>query len=262
MFNHARTLLMNTNGEDRIYASYPGDELIPVRFNKLNLPTYIKVIRTRLFGVSPDRVMLNYRVAQLLHLIEATNLHTHILALDSRITYNSKSNQMVLASTFEPVVTQYGGNSMDILTLIGSAISPDASGQTAYNYQVTIDGVNINIQRVTPPTVTVQNLLNFTASLSDVYLLPYSDYKIRVNSVNPLAAWTIRGFLRPTTALSAIEQSLRSIGEPYLLQLFGVIDEEPYLTFKNCWNGHPDFAHRLGGLVLALVYRTEELRNG
>ena len=52
------------------------------------------------------------------------------------------------------------------------------------------------------------------------------------------------------------------VGEPVLLQLFGVSPVEPYKTFHNCFLNHPELAYQLGGLLLALVYRTAELPQG
>lgn len=261
MYNHARTLLMNVDGSDRHFANYPGDELVPGVFRNLQLPTYLDTVRMRLFGALPDRMMLNYRVAQLLRMIEATELQEHILELDSRLTYNNDSQQLFLDETFQPQVNRYRGSSSDILTLIGQAIAPDSSGRSRYEYRVTIDGTNILIERLTPPTSILEEAITLTDGLSQVLPLPFSGYKIRVNTTTPGAAWLVNGYLRPQVSMSALEKGLRSIGEPYLLQLFGSSPEEPYLTFRNCWRDHPEFAYRLGGLVLALIYRTEELRN-
>jgi hypothetical protein len=260
MFNHARTLLMNLKGSPQLFADVPGDELIPSSYRKLNLPTYLDVFRSRFFGAMPDRAMLNYRVAQLLTMIEATELQSHILALDSRLTYPSYSTQLAVAETFQPQVNQYEGTSGDRITVLGKAISPDSSGLSGYDYRVRLDGTNISIERLTPPVQSRTELIELTSDLSQVVALPLSGYKVRVNSAGP-AAWTLRGYLRPTGSLSSIEEGLRSVGEPYLLQLVGVTDEEPYLTFRNCWNAHPEFAYRIGGLVLAMIYRTEEIRN-
>jgi len=251
---------MNLNGSTGIFSDTPGDELVPADYRHLNLPTYLDTIRTRFFGAMPDRAMLNYRVAQLLTLLEATELQSHILALDSRITYGSYPTQLALDETFEPKLHQYGGTSNDRLTITGNPISPDSSGRASYDYRIELDGTNINIERLTLPVQSKTELIVLTAGLSQVVALPLSGYKVRVSSAGP-AAWTFRGYLRPANSLSSIAESVQSIGEPYLLELFGVSDKEPYLTFRNCWKKHSEFAYRLGGLVLAMIYRTEELRN-
>lgn len=261
MFNHARTLLMNLDGSSSIFSNFPGDELIPADYRQLELPTYMDVFRNRIFGASPDRGMLNYRVAQLLTMIEATELQQHVLALDSRITYSSYPTQLALPETFRPRLRAYGAATDEILTIIGKAISPDVTGLTRYDYSLEIVGTSLEIERLVSPVQTKTELIELTDGLSQPISLPLSGYKVRLNTNTAGLKWRIDGFLRPTASLYDIEQSMRSVGEPYLLELFGVDDEEPYETFRNCWNDHPEFAYRLGGLILALIYRTEEIRN-
>lgn len=258
MFNHARTLLVNLSGASGYFPDYPGDELIPADYRQLELPTYLDIFRMRLFGASPDRAMLNYRAAQLLQMIAATELQAYVLALDPRLTYDV-SRDLIREELFQPKVKRTQGTGQ--LTLLGSASTPDASGQSTYQFQVEIADGDVTVQRLSFPATTKTEPVVLTNSLSQIITLPYSGYSFRVNTVNP-ARWTIRGFLRPTFSLGEIAQGLRSIGEPYLLQLFGVADVEPFVTFRNCWYKHPEFAYQLGGLVLALIYRTEELRNG
>ena len=110
--------------------------------------------------------------------------------------------------------------------------------------------------------IDVQHLLDLTDGLSPYFALPLSGYKFCVNTTDEAVSWRIQGYLRPQNSLSEIEKGLHSIGEPYLLQLFGTSSAEPYATFRNCWEKHPEFAYRLGGIVLAMIYRTEEIYNG
>lgn len=258
MINHARTLLMNTSGQSGYLPNYPGEELIPSSYRQIELPTYLDVIRMRLFGANPDRVMLNYRAAQLLQLIAATELQGHILELDSRLTY-STPHDMVDVSAFKTQVRRFFGDGN--LSLIGRDTAPDSSGKSIYGYQVTVSGGDVITERKVFPLATTTEPIVLTSGLSQEFKLPYSDYRFRINTDLP-AGWTIRGFVRPRSSLAEIDRGLRSVGEPYLLQLFGVSNLEPYATFYNCWKRHPDFAYRIGGLVLAMIYRTEELRNG
>jgi len=261
MFNHARTLLMNIDGSNGVFNDYPGDELIPESYQQLELPTYLDVFRSRLFGASPDRGMLNYRAAQLLTMIEATELQQFVLELDSRITYSSHPRQLALPTTFQPRIRSYGTGSTDILTVIGKPISPDVTGITRYDFELTISGSTLEIQRLSPPVQSKSELIELTDGLSQAITLPLSGYKVRVNTDTDGLQWRIDGFLRPTADLNSIERNLHSVGEPYLLELFGTQDTEPFNTFRNCWKNHPEFVYRLGGLVLAMIYRTEEIRN-
>lgn len=262
MYNYGRTLLLNIAGNDSYFANIPGDELIPSDYVPAVLPTYLRNVRRILFGANPDRAMLNYRAAQLLEMLSSTELQQYIEELDPRITYSSYQLQLARPSTFQPSVTQYGENDPSkILTVVGSPNAPDSSGTSGYEYRVTVDGANITINKLFSPTSSTQEVLSFTSGRSDLYPLEGTGYSVVVNTSTFDGGWTVRGFLRPTLNLSTIEESLRSLGEPDFLQLFGITSVEPYQTFKNCWNNHPDFAYRLGGLVLAVIYRTRELTN-
>lgn len=75
-----------------------------------------------------------------------------------------------------------------------------------------------------------------------------------------LAQWYIILRSNPTPAILDVISALESLGETTFLELFGLAEREPYVTFKNLWLDHPLPAYRLAGLVLAVIYRTEELR--
>jgi hypothetical protein len=265
MFNHARTLLMNVDGSSGFISDYPGEELIPNDYQPVTLPGWLDVFRMRFFGADPDRTMLNYRVAEIMQTIAATELQSYVLALDPRITYSSYPRQLALPETFEPQVNRYSGTTTDILTLTGSPARPDFNGRCNYRYQITIKNTgpaSINIARLNSPFVETEDVLTLTNGLSPEFELPYSGYKVRVNTTNPNAGWIVNGFLRPQITLAEIDRTIHSIGETYLLQLFGTANAEPFKTFRNCWYKHPELPYRLGGIVLAMIYRTEELRNG
>jgi hypothetical protein len=254
---------MNLTGEDDYYANQIADELIPAEYKKLQLPAYLNDIRTVIFGANPDRAMLNYRCAQLLTLISATQLQEYVTALDPRLTYSSYPLQLASDSTFSPTVSQYGNvDNSKVLTVIGGASSPDASGSCEYDYDITIVAGNLIIHNLKAATTT-STAISLTDNLSQPISLSGLEYSVRVNTAAFAGGgWRISGFLRPTVSLSSLEGELQSLSEPVMLQLFGVTDIEPYITFKNCWTYHPDFAYRLGGVVLAAAYRTDELRGG
>jgi hypothetical protein len=93
----------------------------------------------------------------------------------------------------------------------------------------------------------------------------YSPAKQPTTETEPItsglaAAWDIQTKATPIPILTSAIASLEMLGEPAFLELFGVENVEPYLTFKNLWFDHPLPTYRLSGVVLALIYRTEELR--
>ena len=261
LYNHARTLLLNLTGSDNVLSNYPGDELIPTEFQKLKLNTTLDVFRSRIFGAAPDRTMLNYRANQLLQIIEATDLRDYVLHLDSRITYSSYREQLALPATFQPKIQRYAGPASAELSLVGSPARPDITGRCEYDYQVTVSSGSVRVARLSLPNSVTESSLTLASGLSELFQLPGSGYQFRINTTDTTAAWKVHGFLRPQIALSDIESSLHHVGEPYLLGLFGAAKVEPYLTFWNCTT-HPEFAYRLSGFVLAIIYRTEEIRNG
>lgn len=73
------------------------------------------------------------------------------------------------------------------------------------------------------------------------------------------AAWNVSVRVNPTPALTTVLPNLEFLGEPLYLELFGVAPKEPYLTFRNLWQNHPLPAYRLSGIVLAYIYRVNEL---
>ena len=74
------------------------------------------------------------------------------------------------------------------------------------------------------------------------------------------ARWNVTARANPKPAITTLLPILEILGEPLFLELFGVASVEPYVTFKNLWSDHPLAAYRLAGLVLAFIYRAEELR--
>ena len=260
MINHARTLFLNVSGDYGYMPNYPGEEIIDPNFKAITLPSYLKSIRNFIFGATPDRVMLNYRTAQIFRLIAPTDLQQYILDLDTRITYQNRP--LIAESSFMPQVTKYRGADSDRLYITGKATSPDTSGICGYAYNIFFDGAQLVIARTQFPNVTNYVDYTFTAGELVPVPLPYLDYKIHTNTINPNAAWTIQGNLRPTRSLADIDTNLRKIGEPAIINLFGASPVEPYLTFKNCWANHSDFAYRFGGIILAYIYRSQEIYTG
>lgn len=258
MFNHARTLLLNINGSNNPGSSYLGEELVPADYAAITLPSYLENIRRPLFGAAPDRAMLNYRIRQLLTLVADTDLQEYITDLDNRITYTlGKDKTFAEHGTWSPVLTQYGGTLDDIATIGGIAERPDFTGKMFYQFNIDIlSSTVIQIKRQTPPLKS-QNLdLALTGDLSTAYDLYYTGHTLRVNTINPGAAWTVSGYLQPQLSLANIVSQLDSAGDDILTELFGTKRIEPWNTFRNTWYDHPELPYRLGGLVLALIYRT------
>jgi len=164
------------------------------------------------------------------------------------------------ATALEFTVTQRSQN-QSITQPIPDANSPPA---------VPLPNSQLNVRLNTNPYQTAYN--NILTEIEEFMVIEAYDTEnaeklakeqLRLASVNATgleAQWLIETKANPqpiiTTALPAIEL----LGEPAFLELFGLEDKEPYLTFKNLWFDHPLPAYRLSGIVLALIYRTNELR--
>jgi len=261
MFNHARTLLLNSTGANNPGATYLGEELIPANYAALSLNTSLQSIRRHLFGADPDRAMLNYRSYQLLSMLEKTDLQEFVTDLDPRITYEfGPEHVFVLHDTWEPKVLRVEGTTDHIATISGASTRPDYTGKLYYQFQLTLNGTAAIMSRETPPIKYDTISYSLTNSLSPAFDLYYTGYKIYVNTISTAPRWSISGYLRPQISLSEIVQSLEKAGDPVLTALFGTKSIEPWSTFKNLWYDGSDVMYRLGAITLALIYRTDELR--
>lgn len=264
MLNHARTLLMNIDCPSPQGMAYPGDELIAPGYKALELPTFIDTIRMYLYGSTPDRYMLNYRTRQLLAVMHASPLEEFLLKLDPRVTYRFDDETLVSETLFKPKVTRTSGATTDKLTVTGEPSVPDVTGKVYHAFDVQIQDIDVvHVTKLQPPFQKA--LLDFTLGdngVSDKLPLQGTGYGFRLNTTNVGAGWHVEILNRPQWSLGYITGVLQKAGEPLMLQLFGVKREEPYLTFKNLWYDAKELPLQLGGLVMALVYRSEERRLG
>lgn len=261
MLNHARTLLMNVTCPSPQAMLYPGDELIAPGFRQLALPTYLNTVRARIYGAAPDRYMRNYRTRQLLALLHAGPLEEFVLALDRRVTYGFDDEALVGNGLFLPRVTAVAAAGPPLL-VTGSPAAPDATGRMYHSFAVDVSGANtVGVTGRQPPHLasTVPYAVG-DGGVSERIPLPGTGYGFRLRAGDANTSWLVEVLLRPQRDLGQIAADLEGVGEPVLLQLFGVGREEPYLTFRNLWFDQRETPLRLGGLVMALVYRTEERR--
>jgi len=135
VINHARTLLMNIDGDG--YGGFPGDEYIPPAYHSLNLPGYVDQIRKYLFGPSPDRMLLNYRTRQYMSLLHSTELLEFLTDLDPRITYRVNQQDLFADQLYAPVYLPINcGNQQ--LFFVGEVGPPDVFGKMYHQWRVRV----------------------------------------------------------------------------------------------------------------------------
>lgn len=258
MFNHARTLLLNVSGSNRPGADFPGEEAVPSAYAAFAFSSTLAKMRRILFGSSPDRVTLNYRLRQYLTLLHATELEEYVLSLDSRVTYWPCSRSDFVANIFGVTVSALS-DSNKALYIQGEVQADDTTGCSRTSWRVeVIDGATAKVDRDTPPSDSSVQSYSVSSGLSSPVALTgsglYCRFKPDVGS-----AWVVEATARPQRELGDIVETLQqSLSDDDLTFLFGSQPAEPYKTFRNLWLLHEWLAYRLGGLLLAVVYRSDE----
>jgi len=259
MINHVRTLLMNVSGGSQPGADFLGEQLVPAGYTAVELDANLTRVRRILFGVSPDRVMLNYRLWQLMLVLHATELEEYVLALDTRVTYlNDLRNDLFGDASFRPRVA-----SSDATRVYfgGSPEPPDATGRARHRFDVTADATpEITVRRMTPPASTTVTPVSVSGGLLTPVSLTGSGYTVQMGAVGDSRTVVVEVLNRPQWSLGSLNAALHEIGEPVLLSLFGTSRDEPYMTLRELFFDHPYMPYQLGAAVIALAYRTESVR--
>lgn len=256
MINHARTLLMNVNGSAPLN-NYLAEEIVDPEFKALTLPTPLNQVRRVLFGTNPDRHMRNYRCRQLLALAHATPLDEYLTGFDARLTYDFKSDTLILPDVWVPSVANV--NDRGTLTVLGVPEPPDATGRVYHALSVTTASSGVaTVERMTTPFQKV----DFEFSGSDKIPLSGTGLSFRLGSEAGGQAFHVEVRSRPQKDLGQLARDASALGEPVYNYLFGLTNDEPYKTFRELWFRKEELPLRLAALVCAIVFRTEEVRRG
>ena len=254
MLNHVRTLLLNSA---QAYPDMPGEEHIPSSFRVRDLPSAIQRARTQLFGFAPDRLQMNLRLFQYLQLLHSSELEEYVLDLDPRITYSLDGDPFI--SAFRNNVEQITGNATAFY-LYGAAQPDDGAGQLIHTWEVeVVSGNQLHIRQLQPRRDDVTANYLITGGISNPLELPGSGLTFRFALPLTGVMWFVDSRVQPRADLGEIAQNVvTGLGVSTITAIFGVAPEEPYKTFYNLWNTHPQMLYRLAGLLLAVAYRTNE----
>lgn len=252
MLNHVRTLLLDR--PDDADPALPGEELVAAGYRPAPPPAALAAVRRVLFGADPDRLLLNYRLRQLLAVVHASPLEPYVTAPDPRITYLPFAADLLDPALYLPRVTPTGSTPADAaLTVSGAPLPPDAAGRAEFAFAVTVlAGGAVRVDRLRPDPLN-------TNSAPPAPLVG-SGYAVTPGRADAGLAWLVEVRNRPQYDPGALVASAATLGEPVLAALFGTADAEPYRTFRNLWRDGRETPLRLAALVLALAYRTDEAR--
>jgi len=259
MINHARTLLLNVAGASS-QSSDNGEEYIPPLFTPLSLPTYLQTTRNVLFGTAPDRYFLNFRARELMQLLHVTELSEFVYALDPRVTYWPETSAKFFGSAAKISIDASSLNSNSQLFVSGLDAADLGSGKSQREYVIAVAGGSVATRLVTSGD-TGSAAIVLTDGASQLIPLPKSPLSFRLVNATDGDTWTVITIARPSPAITTLLPILELLGEPLFIELFGVNPAEPYATFKNLWFDHSNPVYRLSGLLLAMIYRTNEVRN-
>jgi hypothetical protein len=262
MINHIRTLLLNADGS-KVYApDYPGEEFVDPDYRALVLPHSFRLIRDCLFSPTPDRVMLNYRLRQLLTLVHSCELAEFAVVQDPRITYwpthdTDAFDQTVVGTTVTGVV----GNG-DLYVQGGTNLL--AVSQLFHRWQIAVNGDGtVSVDRQTAPASRTSYTYTLTDGLSQQ--LPLAGTPLTFTFRGDAGdQWIVQTVARPLYGLPAVIEAIeQGMTDEVHHDLFGdFVMDEPYKTFNNLWLYHRSLPYRLGAVTLALAYRCDELRKG
>jgi len=265
VINAARTLFLNLPGTpvppvDPNLTKLVCEEYIPPLYAPKAVPAWLQGIRNTIFGINPDRFMMNYRALEMIVPLHSTELVEFILDLDPRITYipvNSPFDFIAPGPFYFPL----GATTQNLyINVTGQPVRSDPP--LARTWVITVvDGSHIRFNFVDSTGVSrvVTETYSVTGGLAGPVTLPDSPFTISFDPGSG-AMWQVYLFARPTVELPQMVANLGvDVQGPLADQLFNGGDAEPFTTFMNLWNDHPFLPYRLGGLTMAMIYQMNEL---
>lgn len=263
MINHARTLLLNVSGASS-QRQEPGEEYIPETFKPLALPTYLHTPHKVIFGATPDRYFLNFRAREIMAYLHQTELAEYVYALDPRVTYWPEPARPFYDTEKRLRVTQSFGTTASGPVFNGDLFADNSRGRSVREFSLRVenDGPTWSALLSTPdaPGKVDTTVLVFNGGLSQRLPLSSTGLFFQLPQPTSVTEWQIYTRIKPLPAITTLLPILMFLGEPLFLELFGVDDTEtPYSTFKRLWFDHPNPVYRINGIVLAMIYRTDEL---
>lgn len=259
MINQLRTLLLNQPANTIQVPSYPGEEYVPSTYAPKTLTGALATVSKLLFGVAPDRALLNLRLRQLLGIIHTTELAEYVYALDPRVTYWPPQNNSLFTLLDSPPAIVHVSGTKD-LYVVGSSPPFTAEEQLYFSYLIeVVDGANVEITPLVAPVPIVTSPYVITAGLSNVIAFPGSDLSFRFQA-GVGSIWTVTWLAYPIKSMAALYNDLKlDLTADLVAELFGVHPSEPMVTFKNLWLYDPYPPYQMAAVTMALGYQTNNL---
>lgn len=254
MINHIRTLLFNRTQEG-YPLTFPGEEYIAPTFVPRKLTSSLRTAHTTLFGKSPDRLYMNYRMRQIMQIMHSSPLADDLLLQDSRITYLPFRDEL-FNDAFTVGIEQLFGEPK-IVHVAGTHEADNGSGrlQQIWDIETVNTGVVTITQRRQPNETTTETFDGQTP-----VILPGSTFKAYLYNTVPGDLFRVTSNALPTQNISDVLVNLEAaFGERGVQEVFPALPEEPVKTWKKIWFETDNAMMRYTALLLAMATKISQL---
>jgi hypothetical protein len=263
MINHGRTLLLNRDGANRPDPEFFLEEYVPTDYKAVDLTSSLYAVHKSVFGEGADDAYANLRAWQSMRAIHSTEFVSLIYELDPRVTYINSRSLVDAERPYEAVPANNIASGYEAF-LAGEPQVSLANPRIDYNWEVeAISPFTVRVTDMHARKVSEQTTLFVDSLSSPIVMTGQQSVNVRIRSSSTLpvgGVWRVTLQARPTD-FSDVIAALSALSDEVTLALFGS-GEEPYATFRELWDKHNYFHYRVSGILLALIYRTEELRTG
>jgi len=254
MPNQGRTLLLNLSGETQPTATFIGAEYVSPYFRPVQLTSGLLNVRRALFGSNADAAGLNYSLWQYMRIVHSTEYASYVTALDSRITYLT-SDSLVDYSYGEAYTPDDKA-----LRFVGDPELGNADGKLMTSWNVSLVGSSVTIQNLQSNNST-STTVTLTEGLTQFIPMPdYPGLKVQINTAIGSDTWLVDYTGKPQSEMDPINRAAQvaSVGVAAFEDLFP--RRAPFNLFRQLWEQHTEFTYKMSGVLLAMMYRTNELR--
>lgn len=241
-------------GRDGYDLRIPGEEYIPANYAARSLPVGLRRVYSRLFGTTPDRLFLNYRMRQLMQMLHATPLAEFVSSTNEDITYLPFRNELD-TTLFRQVITVNNAAPAYPVYLHGAHTADEATGQTSYSWNVQlITADTVRVTTLVPETRYADVPVTFSNGLSSTIPLIQNKLSTSFGTAPQWFEYQVQSVVRPATDLTAILTSA-TIAATGLdeLHIFDTTIAAEQQMYHDIWRKHPQFVMRYSALLLAIA---------
>jgi len=262
MINHARTLLGNL-APTFVDGQFYDEQFVPESFVPITLSTSLKKLREFLFGTRPDRSFVNARLREYLSIVNNSLYQDYLWNFDSRIVALDEQGENAWIAD-EGILVSTTAPSDSLIQMVSSKkiTEADYTGWMDFTYELTIVGENtIEVVRNTPVQLELSREIAYRNGVSEWFQIDSSGLQVKLLTQELGTNWKLSYRRRPQLSPGEITFAIANgIGAENFNSIFGLSNRiEPYKTFFNLFED-AETVRKVIGIVLAYIYRAEELR--